>query len=58
MAELKDLYEAVISGDRERAAELTKAALAEGVGPRDLLEEGLLPAMDEVRAMSSSCPSC
>jgi len=48
MAEFKDLYEAVIVGDRERAVELAKAALAEGAELQDLLDQGLLPAMDEV----------
>jgi corrinoid protein of di/trimethylamine methyltransferase len=48
MAEFKDLYEAVIGGDREAAAELTRSALAEGAEPQDLLDQGLLPAMDEV----------
>ena len=48
MSHFNDLYEAVIAGDRERAVELTKKALAESTPPGELLEKGLLPAMDEV----------
>ena len=48
MAEFKDLYEAVVVGDRERAVESAKAALAGGAELQDLLDQGLLPAMDEV----------
>jgi 5-methyltetrahydrofolate--homocysteine methyltransferase len=47
MADLEALAEAVIGGD-QKAAELTKAALDEGVGPESILEEGLIAGMNTV----------
>ncbi len=47
MADLEALAEAVIGGD-QKAAELTKAALDEGVGPERILEEGLIAGMNTV----------
>ncbi len=47
MADLKALAEAVIGGD-QKAAELTQAALDEGVGPKRILEEGLIAGMNTV----------
>ena len=47
MADLQALAEAVIGGD-QKAVELTKAALDEGVGPERILEEGLIAGMNTV----------
>ena len=47
MADLEALAEAVIGGD-QKAAELTKAALDEGVAPERILEEGLIAGMNIV----------
>jgi 5-methyltetrahydrofolate--homocysteine methyltransferase len=47
MADLEALAEAVIGGD-QKAAELTKAALDEGIAPERILEEGLIAGMNVV----------
>lgn len=46
MADLKALGDAVISGDQAKALELTKAALAEGVSPAEILNNGLIAGMN------------
>ncbi|MGQ9635215.1 MAG: corrinoid protein [Bryobacteraceae bacterium] len=48
MAELNKLYEAVLNGDAKTAAAVTKEALEEGVSPIDLVNQYMVPAMDEV----------
>jgi 5-methyltetrahydrofolate--homocysteine methyltransferase len=48
MADLKALAESVINGDQTQAVEITKAALAEGIAPKNILEEGLIAGMDVV----------
>ncbi len=48
MPDLKQLYEAVVSGDAKTSHSLTEQALAEGVDPLKLVNEYLVPAMDEV----------
>ena len=45
MADLQAIADALIKGDRNTVAELTKAALAEGVGPKEILEQGLIAGM-------------
>jgi len=40
--------QAVLLGDRDGAAELTKSALESGVTPTELLDQALIPAMDIV----------
>ena len=45
---LEELKRAVLSGDDERAAELTKKALEEGIEPGKILNEALIPAMEIV----------
>ncbi len=47
-ADLKRLYEAVLSGDAKAAVEVTKSALEAGVDPQKLVTEQMIPAMDEV----------
>ena len=46
--DLKEIYEGVISGNREVVAEGVKTALSEGVGAPTLLFDYLIPAMSEV----------
>lgn len=48
MADLKQLYDAVINGDAKTSAAVTQQALAEGVDPLTLVNEHMIPAMDEV----------
>jgi 5-methyltetrahydrofolate--homocysteine methyltransferase len=48
MADLQALAEALIRGDRAKVVELTRGALAEGVGPGEVLNKGLVAAMDVV----------
>jgi len=48
MTDLKELYEAIVKGDAKAAHALTQQALAEGVDPLTLVNERMVPAMDEV----------
>jgi corrinoid protein of di/trimethylamine methyltransferase len=48
MVDLKQLSQAVISGDAPAAHDLTQQALAEGLDPLKIVNEHLVPAMDEV----------
>ena len=48
MADLKALADAVIKGDQNAAVQTTKAALAEGTAPKQVLDEGLIAGMDVV----------
>jgi 5-methyltetrahydrofolate--homocysteine methyltransferase len=48
MPDLKQLYEAVVNGDAKTTQALTKQALADGVDPLKLVNEFMVPAMDEV----------
>lgn len=48
MADMQVLAEALIKGDRAKVAELTKAAIAEGMSPKDILEQGLIAGMNVV----------
>jgi 5-methyltetrahydrofolate--homocysteine methyltransferase len=43
-----DLYDAILNGDAKKARAATEAALAAGDGPMDLIQESMVPAMDEV----------
>jgi 5-methyltetrahydrofolate--homocysteine methyltransferase len=43
--ELRELSEAVIAGNRSGARKLTEAALAEGVAPETIMDDGLIAAM-------------
>ena len=45
---LKDLSQAVIVGNHTRSVELTQQAIGEGVPPGDIINNGLIPGMDEV----------
>jgi len=48
MADLKALADAVIKGDQNTAAQITKAALDEGTSAEIVLNKGLIAAMDVV----------
>ena len=48
MPDLKQLYDAVVSGDAKATNAITKQALAEGIDPLKLVNEYMVPAMDEV----------
>jgi len=48
MAELKALSQAIVDGDRGRAVSLTKEALAAGLDPRTILNDGLIAGMNVI----------
>ena len=48
MQDLKLLYDAILSGDAKTARSFTEQALAAGVEPLKLVNESMVPAMDEV----------
>ena len=48
MPDLKQLYDSVVSGDAKATQAITKQALAEGVDPLKLVNDYMVPAMDEV----------
>ncbi len=48
MPDLKQLHDAVVNGDAKTAHNITQQALAEGTDPLKLVNEYMVPAMDEV----------
>ena len=48
MADLQALADAVIKGNQNESVRLTKEALDEGVGPKKILEDGLIAGMNVV----------
>jgi len=48
MPDLKPLHDAILTGDANAAKAATEAALAAGVQPLALVQETMMPAMDEV----------
>ena len=48
MADMEALAEALIKGDRNTVVDLTQKALDEGIGPQDILEQGLIAGMNVV----------
>ncbi|MFO0909189.1 MAG: corrinoid protein [Isosphaeraceae bacterium] len=48
MADLMVLHDAVLNGNAKQAVAATQMALAEGVEPLRLINEAMVPAMDEV----------
>jgi 5-methyltetrahydrofolate--homocysteine methyltransferase len=48
MTQVEDLYEAVLSGNRDAAVTLTRQALEASVDPQSLIDDAMIPAMDEV----------
>lgn len=45
---LQDLYTAIVEGEDDDAEELAQAAIDEGVSPGELINQYMIPAMDEV----------
>ncbi|MGD9110688.1 MAG: B12-binding domain-containing protein, partial [Phycisphaerales bacterium] len=50
MADMSALAEAVTKGDQNGAVEMTKAAVAEGVEVKKILDDGLIKGMDIIAA--------
>jgi 5-methyltetrahydrofolate--homocysteine methyltransferase len=48
MVNLQELAEAVINGKRDKAVELTKKAVEEGITPKEILDKGLIAGMNVV----------
>jgi 5-methyltetrahydrofolate--homocysteine methyltransferase len=48
MADLKKLYDAVLSGDAKTAVAITQQAIAEKMNPGSLITDAMIPAMAEV----------
>jgi corrinoid protein of di/trimethylamine methyltransferase len=48
MPDLKPLHDAILSGDAKTAKAATEAALGAGIEPLTLVQEYMMPAMDEV----------
>jgi 5-methyltetrahydrofolate--homocysteine methyltransferase len=48
MTDLTKLHEAVVNGDAKGAHSITQQALAEGIDPLELVNNYMVPAMDEV----------
>jgi corrinoid protein of di/trimethylamine methyltransferase len=48
MADLKKLYDAVLTGDAKTAVTITKEAIDERIDPVELISGTMVPAMDEV----------
>jgi 5-methyltetrahydrofolate--homocysteine methyltransferase len=48
MALNQDLYDAILNGNAKQAHAATEAAIAAGVQPMALIQESMVPAMDEV----------
>ncbi len=48
MTLIEQLYESVENGQRVRSEELARQAMAEGLGPADILGRALIPAMNTV----------
>ena len=48
MTDLKELYEAILKGNHNAALEVTKAALAENIQPKVLIDDYLIKAMEEI----------
>jgi corrinoid protein of di/trimethylamine methyltransferase len=48
MSDPAELYDAILKGNAKKAEETTKAALAAGLDPNELVQKYMIPAMDEV----------
>ena len=48
MSNMKEIFQAVLEGDRETTVQLTQAAVDSGVEANDILQNGLIAAMLEV----------
>jgi len=54
MATIQALHDAVLKGDAPGAVSATEEALAAGTDPEDLINESMIPAMNEVSTTSPS----
>ncbi len=50
MTDLHALYEAILGGKLEPAVEVTNQAIAEGIEPQKIINEYMIPAMEEIGA--------
>ena len=48
MNEYQKIYDAIIEGDEDKALEEAKTLLAQGVPPIDIINQGLITAMEEI----------
>jgi len=48
MSDYAELYDAILTGNAKKAAEVTKAAIAAQADPTQLVQKFMIPAMDEV----------
>lgn len=48
MTTLEELYGAILTGNRDAAVDLTRRALEGSVDPQSLIDDAMIPAMDEV----------
>ena len=48
MADLKALADSIIKGDQNKAVEVTRAALEEGIAAKSVLEQGLIAGMNVI----------
>ena len=48
MAQVSALYQAIVNGNDKQARAATEEALAAGVAPMELIQQSMVPAMDEV----------
>jgi corrinoid protein of di/trimethylamine methyltransferase len=48
MPDLQRLHDAIVDGDAAVSAEVTREALAAGLGPLSIVQDTMVPAMDEV----------
>lgn len=48
MPDLNELYQAILNGDAKASRTITQQALAEGIDPLTLINQYMVPAMDEV----------
>ena len=47
MTRFEKLYDAILNGNKDVAAEVTREALAQGDDPQELIDTGMIPAMRE-----------
>ena len=52
MAQSKDLYDAILTGNAKKATAATQAAIESGIEPMTLIAESMVPAMDQLVACS------
>ena len=48
MTRIEELYDAVLTGNKDVAVEVTRRALEDSVDPKSLIDDAMIPAMDEV----------